>query len=353
MTRATIAALCVAGSACHGRPVVPPDVFPMGTAWTSPVGESIEGPLATDGVRLFVATRDGAVQALSLATGSVAWRVEGRPGVVGWGPGLVAVREEDGTVWGMEAETGHARWKVESGIAGAIPPVVSADAVLVAGEGLALLDPATGAARWSVPAPPAVKGRPLEWGSRVLAGEADGALRCREAATGALAWAFPTGGIVAAPIVDDRERVLFGTTDRRFLALHLKDGGQRWRWKVGADVQGPAVVLGDKVLFASHDDVLYALNRGSGNMAWRAALPSRPLGGPLLAGTAVLVACFENEVVGFDGRTGKKLGSLKTNAEIRTPPVMAGKQLYLGLRDHTVVALQLAAPEAAPESPIP
>ena len=156
MTRTTIAALCVAGYACHGRPVVPPDVFPMGTAWTSPVGESIEGPLATDGVRLFVATRDGAVQALSLATGSVVWRVEARPGVVGWGPGLVAVREEDGTVWGMEAETGHARWKVESGIAGAIPPVVSADAVLVAGEGLALLDPATGAARWSVPAPPAV-----------------------------------------------------------------------------------------------------------------------------------------------------------------------------------------------------
>src|SRR2546428_548986 len=65
MTRATIAALCVAGSACHGRPVVRPDVFPMGTAWTSPVGESIEGPLATDGVRLFVATRDGPVPALA------------------------------------------------------------------------------------------------------------------------------------------------------------------------------------------------------------------------------------------------------------------------------------------------
>src|SRR5437762_315615 len=181
MTRTTIAALCVAGYACHGRPVVPPDVFPMGTAWTSPVGESIAGPLATDGVRLFVATRDGAVRALDLATGALAWRVEGRPGVVGWGPGLLAVRGEDGTVWGMEAETGHARWKAESRIAGTIPPVVSRDAVLVAGEGLAVLDPATGAARWSVPAPPAVKGSPVAWESRVLAGEADGALRSRDA----------------------------------------------------------------------------------------------------------------------------------------------------------------------------
>src|SRR3989442_15807321 len=119
MTRGRVAALGVAGSPCHGRPVVPPDVFPMGTAWTSPVGESIEGPLATDGVRLFVATRDGAVQALSLATGSVAWRGEGRPGPVGWGPGLGAGREGDGAGGGMAAGTGHAPGTVGSGVAGA------------------------------------------------------------------------------------------------------------------------------------------------------------------------------------------------------------------------------------------
>ena len=123
-------------------------------------------------------------------------------------------------------------------------------------------------------------------------------------------------------------------------------------------MQGKAAILEDKVLFVSHEDVLYALNRGNGNMVWRAALPSRPLGGPLVAGAAVLVACFENEVVGFDARTGRKLGSLKTSAEIRTAPVMAARRLFVGLRDHTVVALQLAAPSAeepaaAPESPAP
>jgi len=344
--------------ACHPRPAVTPDVFPMATAWTTSLDDAIEGPLATDGVRLFVATRDGAVHALDLAAGGVAWRVEGRAGVLAYGPGLLALREPDGTVWAMEPETGHALWKSKSGIAGAIPPVVSPEGVLVAGDGLALLDPHTAVARWTVPAPPAMKGPPLLAGTRILAGEADGALRARDAATGVMVWTFPAGGIVAAPILDDRERVLVGTTDRRFLALDLRDGKQRWRWKVGADVQGQAVVLANRVLFAAHDDVLYALNRGNGNMAWRAALPSRPLGGPLLAGTAVLVACFENEVVGFDGRTGRKLGSLKTPAEIRTPPVMAGRRLFIGLRDHSVVALELAAPqaaepEAAPESPSP
>jgi len=339
-------------AACHGRPVLPPDVFPVETAWTSSLADAIEGPLATDGTRLFVATRDGVVRGLDLATGSVAWEVKDRPGVLGAGAGLVVLREAGGTVWGMEPATGGARWKVESGVSGTIPPVVSADMVLVAGEGLARLDPATGVTRWTVPAPPAVKGVPLAWGAHVLAGEADGALRSRDAATGALTWAFPTGGLVAAPIVDDRERVLVGTTDRRFLALRLRDGDQDWRWKVGADVQAPAVLLEDKVLFATHEDVLYALKRGSGNMVWRAPLPSRPLGGPMLVRTAVLIACFESDVVGFDGRTGRKLGTLRTSAEIRTPPLLVGERLYVGLRDRTVVALQLTA-SAAPAVPAP
>ena len=112
------------------------------------------------------------------------------------------------------------------------------------------------------------------------------------------------------------------------------------------------MILDDTVLFATHENVLYALKRGSGKMVWRAGLPSRPLGGPVLMGTAVLVACFENDVVGFDGRTGRRLGALRTTAEIRTPPLLVSGRLYIGLRDRTVVALQLAAappPQASPE----
>ena len=347
LTAATVAL----AAGCGGHPVPSPDVFPVETAWTASLSESIEGPLATDGKHLFAATRDGVVRGLDLDTGSVVWEVHDRAGVVGAGPGLVAVRDPGGIVWGLDPATGHERFKAETGVGGAIPPVVSGDAVLVAGEGLAWLDPATGAARWTVPAPPAVKGVPVAWGPHVLAGEADGALRSRDAATGALVWAFPTAGVVAAPVVDDHDRVLVGTTDRRFLALRAKDGKQDWRWKVGADVQAPAVILGDKVLFATHENVLFALKRGSGKMAWRAGLPSRPLGGPLLMGTAALVACFENDILGFDGRTGRRLGSLRTSAEIRTPPVLVNRRLYIGLRDHTVVALQLAAappPQASP-----
>ena len=71
----------------------------MTATWTRPVPATVEGPLAADAISVFVATRDGAVRALDVETGRPRWRVDGRPGVVAAGGGLVAVRNEDGTVW--------------------------------------------------------------------------------------------------------------------------------------------------------------------------------------------------------------------------------------------------------------
>lgn len=145
--------------------------------------------------------------------------------------------------------------------------------------------------------------------------------------------------------------MLVGTTDRRFLALRIVKGQPRWRWKVGADITQAGVVLGPAALFVSYDNILYAVGRGNGHLRWRGALPSRPLSGPILTGSAVLVACLESDILGFDARSGRRLGVLKTPAEIRTPPLVIGDRLYVGLRDRSVIALaldQTPAPETAP-----
>jgi outer membrane protein assembly factor BamB len=181
----------------------------------------------------------------------------------------------------------------------------------------------------------------------------DGSLSCRDAATGKLQWTFATRNpLRASPAVDEAGgRVMLGAADRRFLALGLDDGKEKWTWKIGAQVQGNPAVLGDRVLFATHEDVLYALKRGSGSLVWQATLPSRPLSAPLTVNGAVLVACYgtrpkESFVVGFDVRTGRRLGDLKTTAELATPPIVLGDALVAGLRDRSVVRLALARPEA-------
>ena len=320
---------CIASAACASRAPVPARaVFPIATNWTVTVGEDpIEGPLASDGGRVFVATQGGRVSGLDRFTGKTLWQVAGRPGALAFGGKVLALREADGTVWCMDPDDGSARWKAESGVAGTLPPVVTAERIVIAGEGLAVLDAATGRVVWSA-ADARAATAPALTATYVVLGEADGHVRARDLATGRLLWSHATArALLAPPVADDRGRLLVGTTDRRFLSLDGEKGDARWTWRLGGDVQHAAALFGRLVLFATHEDVLYALDRGNGNLAWRAALPSRPLSGPVLFGDAVLV---------------------KVPGEARTPPLLVEDRVYIGMRDraHSVVSLHLGAAEA-------
>ena len=104
-------------------------------------------------------------------------------------------------------------------------------------------------------------------------------------------------------------------------------------------------------MFASYDAVLYALHRG-GNLAWRGSLPARPLSPPLLVSGQLVVACLENELVAFSPGTGARVGSMRTTALIRTPPLVAGPVLAVGLSDRSIVGFALTPLEApAPAEP--
>jgi outer membrane protein assembly factor BamB len=345
---------CVAGLACATRAPVPARaVFPIATTWTVSLGEDpIEGPLASDGGRIFVATQGGRVKGLDRFTGAVLWQVGGRAGALTLGGGVLALREADGTVWAMDPDNGSARWKAESGVPGTSPPAVSAERIVVAGEGLAVLDAATGRVLWSAPEARAATAPAIN-ATSVVVGETDGHLRCRDLATGRVLWSHATARAPQAqPVGDDQGRFLVGTTDRRFLSLDGATGDARWTWRLGADVHYPAALFERLVLFATHEDVLYALDRGNGHMAWRVALPSRPLAGPILFGDAVIVACHgarpgETFLIGFEARTGERQGDFKVPGEARTPPLLVEDRVYIGMRDraHSVVSLHLGAAE--------
>jgi outer membrane protein assembly factor BamB len=236
------------------------------------------------------------------------------------------------------------RWSTETGVAGSLPALIDGGLVFVAGQGLAALDASSGRIAWVAEEPSVVTSLPVSAASRVIVGEADGTLRARDRARGTSQWTFKTASALKAPaFVDEKGDVFLGTTDRRLLRLRGDKGRPAWRWKVGADVTSAASVSGRLALFTAFDATLYALERGSGKLAWRSGLPSRPLSGPLLAGETVLVACHENEIVGFSRAGGKAVGSLKLKAEIRAGPLLDRGQLFLGLRDRSVLAMALAS----------
>lgn len=332
-------------------------LFPLENTWKVPVPGGVDHGPVTDGPRVFYVS-GGGVHAVAAGDGRAVWSISGRAGALAAGPSLLALREPDGTVWGIDPATGDARWKVESGIAGPLAPVVDADRVLVAGEGIAVLDAASGRVLWAAPGEPKVTAPPTVAGPLVIAGEADGTVRARDGATGNSRWTYASGGEVLAPAVPDGEgRLILGTTARGIVALDAKDGKRKWRWRVGADVRTGAVVVERNAIVATQEAVLWGLRRGGGNMAWRAALPSRSLGGPMRFGTAVLIACHglrpsESLLVGFDGLTGRRLGDLRTPAEMKWPPAAGANAVFAALRDDSLAAWRLPADAApAPASP--
>ena len=344
-----LAALLLAG--CAGkRPAPGAPLFPLTPSWKTLLGDFVVAPLAADGHRIYVATRDAAVRALDPATGAVAWKAEGVPGRLSAADGVLLVRGEDGTLWSLQPRTGALRWKAETGVAGPLPAAIDGDRALVAGRGLAAVELASGRVLWKDTSGAETTAPPVSSGSRLLTGEVDGTLRCRDREVGLTLWALRTGGaLVAPPLVDEKRRRLYlGTTDKRLLEVSTDKGKLGWAWRVGADIVHPGLLLPDRVVFASFDAVLYAVGRG-GSLAWRGALPSRPVSPPLLVGDYLLVACLENELVAFARGTGAKAGALRTTAEIRAAPVLAGGFVVLGLRDRSVIAY---APGGSPP-PVP
>lgn len=316
------------------------------------VGEFVRPPLAADGKRIFVATRDGALRGLDPATGGVDWKNDSVPGTIAATDGVLLARDETGVVRSVHPRTGVVRWSVETGIAGTLPAVIDGERAYVAGDGLACLDAATGRVLWTDRSGPGVTAPPLRAGGRLLTGEKDGALRSRDPETGRVTWSLATGrALEAPPLVDEaRGKAYLGTTDRRILEVDLSRGHRGWRWKVGADIVDHGALLPRGIAFAAFDAVLYGLRRG-GNLDWRAALPSRPLSGPIRVGDFIVVACLENEIVVLAPDTGKRLGVFRTTAEIRTPPLVLGGRVVLGLRDRSVVAYIPAGVEPVPPAP--
>src|SRR5262245_38169739 len=242
----------------------------MRQAWTAPLPAVPEAPLATDGQRLYVTTRDGSLVALDLERGERLWDIPEVPGRAAAAEGSVILRQASGTVLSLHPRNGGARWKAESGVAGSLPPVIDGDLVLVAGKGVAALDRESGRVLWRADDGAEATALPVVAGPRIYVGESDGTLRARDREDGKSIWMFKTNAALAAPpVLDGPDRLFLGTRDRRIVALRAKDGGQEWRWKVGADIQGPGLVHQNRVVFAAFDAILWALDRGNGNLGWR------------------------------------------------------------------------------------
>jgi outer membrane protein assembly factor BamB len=361
--RFSVLLLSLLAAACSdGSP--PPEetqVLPARKKWVAalPTGEDIAGPLATDGTRLFVGT-NRSVRALDRVLGTGAWGRTDVSGTLSVAPGVLVVRNAAGVVVALDPASGKTRWTAATGSAGTQEAAIEGARIYVIGSRYTVLDTASGKVVVDLALDSPATTRPVRSGPCLLAGHADSSLRCLDAETGRTIWSFPMARPLEAPPTVDGDMILVGTgtSDRRALALK-RSGKTDWTFKLGAGVSVAPAAGGRYVLLANTEAVLYAFLRRNGHMAWRAPLPSRPLGPPIVVGKQVLVASLPDELLAFHLDTGKAAGTTRIGierlgvearpSEIRTPPLMVERMIYVGIRGPwAVVALE---PGAAPKPP--
>jgi outer membrane protein assembly factor BamB len=204
---------------------------------------------------------NGAVVALSMKTGKVAWShalapgSESSPLVHGLS---VFLGDQGGTVYSFRTYDGHLNWTF--GAAGAVKGGVAFahDTIYFGDYGgqVHAVDAANGRGVWSASGGDNLYSTPAVAFGRVYIGSTSGAVYAFWANSGAQAWSASTGAYVySSPAVADVPRVgptvYIGSYDGTFYAYDANSGSVRWTHSAGGRIDGSATVLGNVVYYSS------------------------------------------------------------------------------------------------------
>lgn len=169
---------------------------------------------------------------------------------------------------------------------------------------------------WEFEAGAPVRSGPVFAGDLVVFGTDNGRVYALRAG-GEVLWTFAARGAVFVDPAVSGGRIYFGTGERYFYGLSVSTGKRTWVFRpAGAPVRPPCV-SGKRLVFAGSDSVLYCLSAGNGEILWWRSIPARVPHAPFIADGIVLVSAFSTDILGFDIRSGIKVGSYRAESELR------------------------------------
>ena len=204
---------------------------------------------------------NGAVVAVAMKTGKVAWShslppgSESSPLVHGLS---VFLGDQGGTVYSFRTYDGHLNWTfqasgaVKGGVAFAHNTIYFGDY----GAHVYAVNAANGREIWSTGGGGTFYSTPAVAYGRVYIGSTGGAVYAFWAGSGATSWTASTGAYVyASPAVADvtglGPTVYIGSYDGHLYALNADTGGVRWSDGGGGRIDGSATVVGNVVYYSS------------------------------------------------------------------------------------------------------
>lgn len=299
-----------------------------------------------DEERVYLASENGTLYALKMASGEKVWEFTAGSPVrqkVILGDHSLFVVTSGMEALSLECLTGNLRWrrKLDGEI---FTPLIFFRGALYFGFSryIACLRASDGEEIWRFETQGEVHAPPLINGELLYGGSDDGFLYALTPREGRLRWRFSTSGkIGGAPLLF--ERTLFvGSYDNYIYALHPDSGKLKWKKITGGDVNCSPIGWEKWLFVTSLDNFLYCLQVKNGYLYYRFSLPYRIYHHPLISEDLLFMVPFSDTLIVIDPKNGEQVASFTAPSLITSPLGLSPREeiLFLGTNQGILIALQ-------------
>jgi outer membrane protein assembly factor BamB len=327
---------------------------------------------ASDGNRIYAASRDGNVVALNPESGKTIWRntlelnLSAGPGV---GQGLVVVGDADGYLIALDADSGNEIWRTNLSGETLARPVISDDTViaLTIDNRLRAVSAFDGTERWIVEqSTPDLTMRgsapPVLIGSTVVAGFDNGKLVAVSIDSGDTVWEAmlsPPSGRSDLERLSDIDGLIsvvgqdiYASGYQGAIASIAAESGQMLWAREVSTYEGVSVDW-NNVYTVDDEGVVIALTRRTGDESWRqSSLIRREPTVPVAFQTTVVVGDFDGYLHFFSNFDGDPVARIRVGSKaVSTDPVVFADKLFVQSDDGSVTAYTIQQPERPGNAP--
>ncbi|HEV2061041.1 MAG TPA: PQQ-binding-like beta-propeller repeat protein, partial [Solirubrobacteraceae bacterium] len=325
---------------------------PYRQAWARRGSVLLEFSPVLCGRRLYLLKNNGALYAISRATGRVSWKrklghlAAAAPACHNGTIYSVLLRrterEAAGRIIAVSAKTGSTRWSRRLPSRSESSPLIDRGRIYIGSEDGTIysLRARDGVVRWRAKAAGAVKGAIALDAGKLYFGDYGGRVHAIRRSNGDKVWStsaaggalgLGAGNFYSSPAVA-YGRVYIGSTNGTVYSLSSADGKVAWSRTTGGYVYAsPAVgqVRGGRptVYIGSYDGRFYALHARTGQPRWVRALGTKISGAASIIGDTVFVSDLGRRMTwALGARTGKTLW--KTSRGAFNPAISDGRRIY-------------------------
>lgn len=232
-------------------------------------------------------------------------------------------------LYALDRKSGLERWHIGAGLT-VFSPVVSGNLAFVAARdgSLQAVEMETGSIRWRREFkgwvyPPAVIG------GRLVVGGSAHVLTGLSVATGSILWEKTLEQeMVYRPQATPGSDVIITLFSGQILAINPEDGSTQWQVTDNAPSFPP--VTGNGLLyFRTYDGKLKARCQIDGRLVWENTVGARLTSPPRISGSTVVIGNDQGKITAYDGKTGKQMWLLGSDAELIGSPVVINNRVVV------------------------